>query len=689
MDEVRKKIINGFFILIAVIYVVRLFFLQVVDESYKLDAQNNAIRKIVQTPFRGLIYDRNHKLIVYNTPVYDLYITPKKAKVQDTLRFCNLFNISRSTFDSLTHLARVFSPVRPSLFIRQMSIQDYAKVQDAMVDYPGFSFQMSSIRTYQHKTMANALGYVGEISPERLEKQTEDGEDSYYRQGDYVGVTGLERFYEEELRGQRGEKYVMVNSRGIEKGPFRNGAFDRPPVSGKSLISSIDIELQDLADSLMQHKVGSVVAIQPQTGEVLAMVSAPTYDPSMLAGRTFSKYFQTLNLNPLHPLINRPPSAYYRPGSTFKLIQALIALQMGVITSGTGFGHGGAPLKCHCAGNSSNLMMGIKNSCNPYFYQTFKRIIYNNNEHNLFKKSAEGVRRWNEMASKFGIGQKLDVDLPNETSGKLPSVDYYNQVYKGALTWKFSNIYSLGIGEGELIINPLKMANVAAIIANRGWYIRPHLVKGIGKAGAIDPKYKEKVSVGIAERHFAPVIEGMVGAVNAGTVAAEARMSDIQMCGKTGTSQNRIGEDHAIFIAFAPKENPKIAIAVFVENAGFGGSSAAPIASLCIEKYIKRKVERKAMEERWKNKSYLGNVLSVLSHSKGVVRKPKPKAYELLKTTRERIFPLVPEVPKRSTIKVPMMSSEQIAAKEAIIATAKQKQDSLIAKKKGIVPLTK
>ncbi len=630
MDEIRKRFIQVFFVIIALLYICRLFYLQVIDDTYKLDAQNNAIRKIIQVPFRGLIYDRNKKLIVYNTPVYDLYITPKKAKVQDTLRFCSIFGITRNEFDSLTHQARVFSPVRPSLFLRQLSKEEYARVQDMMVDYPGFSFQVSSLRTYQTKSMANALGYVGEISPERLAKEEEKGND-YYRQGDYVGVTGLERYYEEELRGQRGEKYMMVNSRGVEKGSFKNGEFDRDPVAGKNLISSVDIELQDYADSLMQHKVGSVVAIEPQTGEILAMVSAPTYDPTLLSGRTFSKYFQTLNLNPLHPLINRPPSAYYRPGSTFKLIQALIGLQMGVVHPSTGFSHAGAPLKCHCGGNSSNIQQGIKNSCNPYFYHVFKRIIYNNHEQNVFKKSAVGVKKWNEMAARFGIGQQLGVDLPNETKGKLPSVEYYDKVYKGSLRWKFSNIYSLGIGEGEIVINPLKMANVAAIIANRGWYIRPHLVKGINNIGSIDPKYKEQISVGIDRRHFEPVIEGMIGAVNQGTVAAEARMADIQMCGKTGTSQNRRGEDHAIFIAFAPKENPKIAIAVFVENAGFGGTHAAPIASLCIEKYLKRHVERKAMETKWMNKSYLFNVLSVksstttASKTTETVNKPQPK----------------------------------------------------------------
>jgi penicillin-binding protein 2 len=604
MEEIRKRFIQGFFILIALIYVGRLFYLQVIDETYKLDAENNAIREITQTPFRGLVYDRNKKLIVSNTVVYDLYVTPKKARVADTLRFCQMFDITRSAFDSLTHLARIYSPVRPSLMLRQLSRQDYARVQDAMVDYPGFDFRVSALRTYDSKCMANALGYVGEISPERLQKMEEEGDD-YYRQGDYVGVTGLEHYYEEKLRGERGIKYMMVNSRGVEKGSFKNGAMDKQPIAGENLMTSIDINLQAYADSLMQHKVGSIVAIEPSTGEILAMVSAPTYDPSLLSGRTYSKYFQQLNLHPMHPLLNRPTSAYYRPGSTFKIIQALIGLQMGAISPGTGFGHGGSPINCsHNHPVASDVQKAIQYSCNPYFYQTYKRIIYNNNETNVFKKSAIGLQKWGDMVAKFGIGQLLDIDLPNEKKRKLPSVALYDKMYGGPLRWKFSNIASNSIGEGELIVNPLKMANVAAIIANRGWYIRPHFVRSVGKNGQTDPKYKEKISVDIDRRHFETVIGGMVNAVNNGTVSGDGRMSDIQMCGKTGTSQNKYGENHSIFMAFAPRENPKIAIAVFVENAGSGGVHSAPIASLCIEKYIKGHVDRKAIEKKWMEKSY-------------------------------------------------------------------------------------
>jgi penicillin-binding protein 2 len=659
MEEIRKRFIQGFFILIALIYVGRLFYLQVIDETYKLDAENNAVRKLIQVPFRGLVYDRNKKLIVSNTVVYDLYVTPKKARVADTLRFCEMFGITRTEFDSLTHLAKVYSPVRPSLMLRQLSRQDYARVQDAMVDYPGFDFQVSALRTYDSKAMANALGYVGEISPERLLKQEETGED-YYRQGDYVGVTGLERQYEEQLRGERGIKYMMVNSRGVEKGAYKNGEFDKEPIAGKNLITSIDINLQAYADSLMQHKVGSVVAIEPSTGEVLAMVSAPTYDPSLLSGRTYSKYFQQLNLNPMHPLLNRPPSAYYRPGSTFKIIQALVALQMGVISPGTGFSHAGSPINCsHSHPVASDVQKAIQYSCNPYFYQTYKRIIYNNNERNVFKKSAFGLQKWDEMVAKFGIGQSLEIDLPNEKKGKLPDVPYYDKMYKGELRWKFSNIASNSIGEGEIIVNPLKMANVAAIIANRGWYIRPHLVKGIGKVGQIDEKYKEKISVGIDRRHFETVIGGMVAAVNNGTVSGDGRMSDIQMCGKTGTSQNRHGENHSIFIAFAPRENPKIAIAVFVENAGSGGAHAAPIASLCIEKYIKGRVDRKAIETKWMNKGYPLNIIRTTPKTDNAKNATAQKDSAVKKVDEELFLTSPQTLPlmgadKPNAVKIPM-----------------------------------
>jgi len=576
-----------------------------VDDTYEKAADNNAIRKIIQIPFRGEVYDRKGKLIVYNTPVYDLYVTPRKAVVKDTNRFCTLFGVTKGYFDSTMHQARVYSRVKPSLFLKHLSKEDFARIQDALVDYPGFSISTTAFRTYQSKALSNALGYVAEINPNSLVDQRDD----YYRQGDYVGISCLEAFYEESLRGNRGVKYRMVNSNGVEKGEYKKGQLDINPIAGQNLYTSIDIRLQEYADSLMMHKVGSVVAIEPSTGEVLTMVSAPSYDPSLLAGRNFSKYYQKLALDPLKPLINRPPSAYYRPGSTFKLVQALVGMQLGSLTPGSVFTHAGAPVKCHSHNTSHNdLHNAIQWSCNPYFYHAFRKILYDNTQGNTYERSAQGLQRWSDLVANFGFGRKLGVDLNNEKKGNLPNVEYYNKVYKGENTWKFSNIYSLSIGEGELVVSPLKMANFAAILANKGWYIPPHLVKGVGDKKTIDPFYKTPVSVGVDAKYFGVVHQGMLDAVLHGTVGADGRIPDIQMCGKTGTSQNQKGKDHSVFIAFAPKDNPKIAIAVFVENAGFGGFAAAPIASLIIEKYLKGHVDRKNVETKFMNMSYLANV---------------------------------------------------------------------------------
>ena len=588
------------------IFIGKLFFLQVIDDTYEKAADNNAIRKIIQIPFRGEVYDRFGKLIVYNTPVYDLYMIPRKAVVKDTNHFCRVFRVTKEYFIKTTQRARAYSRVKPSLFLKHLSKEDFASVQDAMVDFPGFFFETNAFRTYQSHSFSNALGYVAEISPTALLDQKDD----YYRQGDYVGISGIESFYEETLRGQRGVKYRMVNSNGVEKGDYKNGSLNINPVSGNNLYTSIDLAIQEYADSLMQHKVGSLVAIEPSTGEILAMVSAPSYDASQLTGNNFSKYYQQLALDPMKPLLNRPPSAYYRPGSTFKLVQALVGQQLGFIGPGTVFSHAGAPVKCHGHG-PVDLRGAIRVSCNPYFYHAFRKMVYDNTTGDTYERSAKGLQRWADLVANFGFGRKLGVDLGNEKKGILPDVEYYNSVYKGEKMWKFSNIYSISIGEGEIVVSPLKMANLAAIIANRGWYIPPHVVKGVGLQRSIDPFYKTPVKVGVEAKYFNVVIDGMEDAVSHGTVEADGRIPDIKMVGKTGTSQNQKGKDHSIFIAFAPRDNPKIAIAVFVENAGFGGSAAAPIASLVVEKYLKRKVDRKAVETKFMNMNYLPNVYSV------------------------------------------------------------------------------
>lgn len=606
MFSQRRNLIFLFFSIVGLLFIGKLFFLQVIDDTYEKAADNNAIRKIIQIPFRGEVYDRYGKLIVYNTPVYDLYMIPRKAVVKDTNHFCRVFRVTKEYFIKTTQRARAYSRVKPSLFLKHLSKEDFASVQDAMVDFPGFFFETNAFRTYQSHSFSNALGYVAEISPTALVDQKDD----YYRQGDYVGISGIESFYEETLRGQRGVKYRMVNSNGVEKGDYKNGSLNINPVSGNNLYTSIDLAIQEYADSLMQHKVGSLVAIEPSTGEILAMVSAPSYDASQLTGNNFSKYYQQLALDPMKPLLNRPPSAYYRPGSTFKLVQALVGQQLGFIGPGTVFSHAGAPVKCHGHG-PVDLRGAIRVSCNPYFYHAFRKMIYDNTTGDTYERSAKGLQRWADLVANFGFGRKLGVDLGNEKKGILPNVEYYNSVYKGEKMWKFSNIYSISIGEGEIVVSPLKMANLAAIIANRGWYIPPHVVKGVGLQKSIDPFYKTPVKVGVESKYFNVVIDGMEDAVTHGTVEADGRIPDIKMVGKTGTSQNQKGKDHSIFIAFAPRDNPKIAIAVFVENAGFGGSAAAPIASLVVEKYLKRKVDRKAVETKFMHMNYLPNVYSV------------------------------------------------------------------------------
>ena len=603
----RRNLIFLFFGIVGLLFLGKLFFLQVIDDTYEKAADNNAIRKIIQIPFRGEVYDRYGKLIVYNTPVYDLYMIPRKAVVKDTNHFCRVFRVTKEYFIKTTQRARAYSRVKPSLFLKHLSKEDFASVQDAMVDFPGFFFETNAFRTYQSHSFSNALGYVAEISPNALVDQKDD----YYRQGDYVGISGIESFYEETLRGQRGVKYRMVNSNGVEKGDYKNGSLNINTVSGNNLYTSIDLSIQEYADSLMQHKVGSLVAIEPSTGEILAMVSAPSYDASQLTGNNFSKYYQQLALDPMKPLLNRPPSAYYRPGSTFKLVQALVGQQLGFIGPGTVFSHAGAPVKCHGHG-PVDLRGAIRVSCNPYFYHAFRKMIYDNTTGDTYERSAKGLQRWADLVANFGFGRKLGVDLGNEKKGILPNVEYYNSVYKGEKMWKFSNIYSISIGEGEIVVSPLKMANLAAIIANRGWYIPPHVVKGVGLQKSIDPFYKTPVKVGVESKYFNVVIDGMEDAVTHGTVEADGRIPDIKMVGKTGTSQNQKGKDHSIFIAFAPRDNPKIAIAVFVENAGFGGSAAAPIASLVVEKYLKRKVDRKAVETKFMNMNYLPNAYSVV-----------------------------------------------------------------------------
>lgn len=601
MFEDRKRSILVFFFLIGIIYIFRLFYLQVIDDTYQSLGSTNAIKREIQVPLRGQIYDRNGKLLVANVEVYDMLVTPKKVKNLDTATFCRLFGIDRVYFDSTMTQAKEFSMRKPSLFLRQLSKEDYAKVADAMVNFPGFTFEQSFFRTYPASTMANALGYIGEISKEKFEKQ----DFKYYRRGDYIGLSGLEKFHEEKLRGVRGVRFTLVNVKGEEKGSYQAGKFDTLAAIGQNLYSTIDVELQQLADSLFKNKVGGLVAIEPKSGEILAIGSYPTYNPNELSGKQFSKKFRELSLNPDKPLLNRTTSSFYRPGSTFKIVNSLVGLQQGVIHSNTSFVGSSAPVACHGHGvyHLLNVHNAIQNSCNPYFYNVFRKIIGNSSSTNPFDAAREGLGRWTLMVEKFGFGKKLGIDLPNEKAGLLPDVARYDKVY-GKGQWKFSNIYSLSIGEGELGVNVLKLANLAATIANRGFWVTPHLVKGWNKTGRnVEKDLTEVHQTGIEARHFSSIVSGMRDVVVRGT-ATNAEVEGLEVCGKTGTSQNKKGGDHALFIAFAPKENPTIAIAVVVENGIWGGRAASPIAGLMIEKYIKRKIARQAYLEQIVNSSY-------------------------------------------------------------------------------------
>lgn len=595
--ERRKYTVQAIFLVVAAIYIVRLFWLQIIDDRYKLAADDNAIRRTTLYPFRGLVYDRNGKLLVQNTPIYDLMVIPREVKGLDSARFCALFRIDQPTLREGLRAARKFSRVRPSVFMPKLSVQDFAAVQDELMDFPGFYINARTERGYPHQSLSHALGYIGEISPAKLE----DSAYASYRPGDYIGISGLEAKYEKYLMGRRGVKFSMVDVRGIEKGAFRAGAFDTAAVAGQDVQTTIDLKLQAYGEKLMAGKVGSVVAIEPATGEVLAFISAPFYDPNLLTGKEFGKHYMALFRDEKKPLFDRPLMAVYPPGSIFKIVQALVAMQQGALTPNTGYPCNQALVKCaHGHEAPTNLRLAIKHSCNPYFYQVFRSVINRHRSPNQFEDTRRGMEAWRPMVQGFGLAQRLGIDLPNEKMGLIASAKFYDRVY-GYHRWKFPTIYSLSIGQGETGVTPLQMANLMSIMANRGYYITPHLVRGIGRAAKPLPQYEEKHNVGIDTKYYEPVLDGLQDVVDHGTgsFANLRRSANIVVCGKTGTAENPHGDDHAVFVAFAPRDNPKIAIAVYVENAGFGALSAAPLAGCMIEKYLTDSIspERKRWED--------------------------------------------------------------------------------------------
>lgn len=595
----RKYIIGGLFVLVIFIYIMRLFYLEVIDISYKLSANNNVLRPITQYPARGLIYDRNGKLMVYNEAAFDLMIIPCQVKAFDTLDLCKIVEIDKEQLISQIKKAKSYSYYRPSIIQNQLSSKTYAILQEKMYKYQGFFVQSRTLRKYLNKSAAHLLGYVSEIDESELSK------DKYYRSGDYIGKSGIENSYEKYLRGKKGVKLFLVDVHNRIKGSFANGEHDTSAVIGSDLTLSIDAELQKYGELLMQHKKGSIVAIEPSTGEILTLISSPGYDPGLLVGRVRSLNYNKLLKDTLKPLFNRALMAKYPPGSTFKLINALIGLQEQVISTRSvfecshGYHAGRFSLKCHHSG-SIDFLYSIQASCNAYYCYVFRKILDNR----AYRPVSRAYNVWRNYVTSFGLGNRLSIDIPNELKGNIPSVKYYNKCYNNR--WNSLTVVSLAIGQGELGITPLQMANMITAIANRGYYYTPHVVKGIRWVKSIDKKYIKKNEIPIDKEYFDDVIEGMELVISGGT-GISARIDGITMCGKTGTAQNPHGKDHSIFTCFAPKDNPKIVIAVYIENAGFGSVYAAPIASLMVEKYLTHKVTRPEVEENIINQNLIGD----------------------------------------------------------------------------------
>lgn len=591
----RKYVINISFFSIGLILIFRLFFLQLLDDSYKDSANSNALRRITEFPARGLVYDRNGKILVYNEATYDLMVVPQRVTDVDTAELCKLLDISHDEYDAQLKKACKYSVYAPSIFEHEISKETYGFIQEKLYKFPGFYVQPRTVRKYPLSIAAHTLGYIGEASPELIEK------DSYYKPGDYVGISGIEKSYEKELRGIKGVKIIMVDAFNREKGSFQNGLYDTVSKAGEDLYCTLDAALQAYGEELMANKRGSIVAIEPSTGEILALVSSPSYDPNLLAGRERSENYMKLLLDTKEkPLFNRALMAQYPPGSTFKLLDALIGQQLGVITKDTrypcslGFHMGSVNVKCHGHPSPCELTSAIEYSCNSYFSYTFKAII----DKSGYKSTREAFLNWRKIALTFGFGKKLEDDLWGETSGNIPTPEYYDKLH-GYNKWKALSIISIGIGQGEVLATPLQMANFTAILANKGYYYTPHIVKGVGANKTLDKKYTTKQMAGVDEKYFDIVLEGMHQVIESGT-GTGAQIPGIEMAGKTGTAQNPHGEDHSVFVLIAPLDTPKIVVSVVVENGGWGATWAVPIASLIAEKYLNGEVKRSDLEKQMK-----------------------------------------------------------------------------------------
>jgi penicillin-binding protein 2 len=595
----RKVLLPTIIFVVTILLVTRLFYLQVIDDSLKLKSNNNAIKIKYDYPERGYIYDRYGKLLVANQPSYDIMVIPKDVKNLDTLEFCTLLNISKEEFLKKIAKAKVYSPRLPSVFLSQLNKKEYAAFQEIQRKFNGFYIQKRSLRDYQVSFGANVFGFITQVNESIIEKN------KYYNSGDLIGKQGVEESYEEILRGIKGVKYIQKDKYNRDIGSYKDGRFDTIAVQGKDINLTLDAELQKYGEELMINKRGGIVAIEPSTGEILALVTAPSYDPAILVGRQRSKNYTMLYHDSIaKPLYDRGLLAEYTPGSPFKILTGLVALQEGVIDENTGFScsHGfsyapGRFMRCHCHGGFLQLHRGIYESCNTYFSSSYMRII------DKFNNPPKGVDAWSNHLKSFGLGEFMGYDLPTGRRGKIPTSKTYKRMYPG-WGWSSKTIVSNAIGQGEVLMTPIQLANMIATVANRGFYYTPHIIKKI-KGGTIDKKFRTKHVTTVNPKYFDPVISGLFDVYNFGT-AHGLNVEGIDICGKTGTAENfakingkRVKlQDHSIFVAFAPKDNPKIAIAVFVENGYWGSRWAGPITSLMIEKYIKRKITRKDLEKR-------------------------------------------------------------------------------------------
>lgn len=589
--------------LTVLVYLIRLVHLQLLSDEYDKYADSNAQFRKVIYPERGLIYDRNGRVMVYNSAFYDLMVTTREMKGLDTLDFCRTLNISREYFDKRMadmrnrRLNPGFSTYTPQLFMSQLSVEQYGPLQEKLFSFPGFSIQKRSLRSYTRPVAAHALGYVAEVNRRDIE------EDSYYASGDYSGRSGIEKMYEQQLRGEKGYEIYLRDVHGRIKRSYNEGRRDLPPVSGKDLMLSIDLDLQEYAEQLMVNKRGAVVALEPKTGEILAYVSAPTYDPNLLVGNQRAVNYRELEASPYKVFLNRPIQSFYPPGSTFKPLQALVLQQEKIITSRTeyachnGYAFAGMKLGCHSHRSPLDLPSAIATSCNAYFAAAYRAMI----DDRKYASSQAALDVWRGHVASFGYGARLGVDMAFEQSGMIPSSEFYNRVY-GNRAWKGSTIISNSIGQGEILATPLQIANFCATICNRGWYYTPHIVKQI-EGETLDAKYTTRHQVTVDPAYFEPIVQGMRASVteSIGTSRGVA-IPGIEVCGKTGTAENK-GVDHSIFMCFAPKDDPQICMLVFIENGGFGATWAVPMASLLLEKYLKGGIadNRKWMETRLLN----------------------------------------------------------------------------------------